>query len=68
MREWLKNLDEIDRDCIHKYEYLFGRKLKDYEEYREIDSKVDDMVLEFNSRRDFFNEYPELKQYKINEN
>ena len=64
MREWLKNVDELDRDCIHKYEYLLGRKLKDYNEYREIDGQVEDMVLDFAGRKDFYEIYPELKKYR----
>lgn len=67
MREWLKRLDEIDRDCVHQYEYLLGRKLQDYNEYVEIDKQVDEMVLEHESRKDFYKTYPELKKYrKIN--
>jgi hypothetical protein len=64
MRDWLKSVAEIDRDCIHKYEYLLGRKLKDYDEYMEIDSQVDEMVLEFDSRKEFYKSYPELKKYR----
>lgn len=64
MRNWLKNVDEIDRDCIYKYEYLLGRKLKSYNEYREIDSQVNEMVLEFEGRKDFYEVYPQLKKYK----
>jgi hypothetical protein len=64
MRDWLKCLDELDRDCVHQYEYLLGRKLKDYNEYVEIDKQVDDMILDFESRKDFYKEYPELKKYK----
>ena len=64
MREWLKCVDEIDRDCIHRYEYLLGRKLKDYDEYMEIDSQVDEMILEFNGRKEFYEAYPGLKKYK----
>jgi hypothetical protein len=57
-------LDEIDRDCVHQYEYLLGRKLKNYNEYVEIDKQVDEMVLEHESRKDFYKIYPELKKYK----
>ena len=64
MRDWLSSLDEIDRDCIHRYEYLLGRKLKDYNEYHEIDSQVDEMVLEWNYRKEFFEAYPNLRKYK----
>ena len=64
MRDWLKSEDEIDRDCIHRYEYLLGRKLKDCREYHEIDAQVDEMILEFDSRKDFYESYPELKKYR----
>ena len=64
MREWLKCADEIDKDCILRYEYLLGRKLKDYNEYDEIDGKVDEMILEFTSRKEFYKAYPELRKYR----
>jgi hypothetical protein len=64
VRDWLKYVDEIDKDCIHRYEYLLGRKLKDYDEYSEIDEQVDDMILEITSRKVFYNMYPELKKYR----
>ncbi len=64
MRDWISSLDEIDRDCVHRYEYLFGRKLKDYDEYLEIDGQVDEMILEFESRKEFYKTYPELKKYR----
>lgn len=62
MRNWISSLDEIDRDCIHRYEYLLGRKLKDWNEYVEIDNQVDEMILEFKGRKEFFEVYPELKK------
>jgi hypothetical protein len=64
MREWLKVLDEIDIDCVHRYEYLLGRKLKDRKEYSEIDGQVDEMILEYESRKEFFEVYPELRRYR----
>ena len=64
MRNWLKDVDEIDRDCILKYEYLLGRKLKDYNEYLEVDRQVDEMILEFKGRKEFYKTYPELKKYR----
>lgn len=64
MRDWLKGVDEIDIDCIHRYEYLLGRRLRDYYEYSEIDEQVDEMILEFESREEFFKAYPELKKYR----
>lgn len=68
MREWLKGLDQIDIDCIHQYEYLLDRKLNGYEEYHEIDQQVDEMVLEWESRKEFFKAYPNLERYKIHPN
>ena len=64
MRDWLKSADEIDRDCIYRYEYLLGRPLKNYNEYHEIDGQVDEMILEFESRKEFYEVYPELKKYR----
>lgn len=64
MREWIKCLDEIDRDCVYRYEYLLGRKLNGHDEYSEIDSQVDEMSLDWHSRKEFFKAYPELKKYK----
>lgn len=62
-REWIDKLDEIDQDCIYQYEYLLGRQLKNYEEYHEIDSLVDEMILDWGSQKEFFEAYPELKAY-----
>ena len=64
MRDWLKSEELIDRDCIYRYEYLLGRKLKDHDEYVEIDKQVNEMVLEFDSRKEFYKTYPELKKYR----
>ena len=63
VRDWVDELDEIDQDCVHQYEYLLGRYLKDNAEYVEIDSKVMEMILEFETREDFFECYPELLSY-----
>lgn len=63
MREWLKNMEEIDRDCVHQYEYLLGRKLNNREEYVEIDGQVNEMILEWENRKEFFKTYPNLKRY-----
>lgn len=64
MREWLEKLSQMDRDCVLQYEYLLGRKLTGQEEYRKIDAKVEDMVLDYDSRLDFFSDYPELCKYR----
>lgn len=64
MRDWVQRLDDIDIDCVYQYEYLLERKLNDYNEYHEIDSQVDEMILEFESREEFFKAYPELIKYK----
>lgn len=64
MRKWYKNLDEIDRDCADQYEIFLGRKLKNESEYMEIDSYVDEMILEYENEEEFFENYPKLKRYK----
>ena len=64
MRDWLKYADEIDKDCILQWEYLLGRKLSGYEEYEMLDKMIDEMVLEWESRKTFFKEYPELQKYR----
>lgn len=63
MRAWLKSLSDIDRDCVHQYEYLLGRKLTGHAEYVEIDAQVDEMILEWSSREEFFTQYPDLQKY-----
>lgn len=64
MRDWLKSLDEIDRDCVHQYESLLGRQLTGFEEYHTIDSQVDEMILEWDNREEFFKAYPDLEKYR----
>lgn len=63
-RGWLIQLDEIDLDCIFRYEKFFERKLKNDDEYYEIDQQVDDMVLDYKSAEEFFEDYPQLLKYK----
>lgn len=62
-RDWVESLDDIDRDCVEQYEFLLGRQLKDHSEYHEIDSHVDEMILEYETAEEFFGDYPELKKY-----
>lgn len=64
MREWLKTLSEIDLDCVQRYEYLLGRQLTGPEEYTEIDRQVNEMILEWEDRTEFFAEYPMLQTYR----
>ena len=64
MRDWLRCVDEIDKDCILQWEYLLDRKLNDYNEYDILDGMIDEMVLEWKSRREFFKQYLKLEKYK----
>ena len=64
MREWLRNTDEIDKDCILRWEYILNRKLNDFNEYHILDGMIDEMILEWRSRTEFFKRYPELERYK----
>lgn len=61
--EWFFALDEIDQDCVQQYTYLLGRTLVSEEEYKEIDSQVDEMILEWETPEKFFKDYPELVKY-----
>lgn len=63
-RYWLDDLDQIDADCILQYEYLLGRKLESYDEYIEIDNQVDEIILEWDNREEFFECYSELEKYR----
>ena len=63
MREWIKQLSEIDRDCIEHYEYLLGRELRDKAEYKEIDGQVEEMILEWDSLENLLEQYPTLEKY-----
>lgn len=62
-RDWVENLDDIDKDCVEQYEFLFGRQLKDWAEYHEIDGHVAEMILDYHTAEEFFGDYPELKRY-----
>lgn len=64
VRDWIYQGDEFDRECILKFEYILGRKLKDFEEYRNLDSRLDDMVIEYHGRKDFFADFPEMRKYR----
>ena len=63
-REWIYEGDEFDRECILKFEYILGRKLKDFKEYENLDSYLDGMVIEYAGRKDFFADYPDMRKYK----
>lgn len=64
VRDWIYKGDEFDVECILKFEYILGRKLRDFEEYRNLDSRLDGMVIEYNGRKDFYADYPEMKKYR----
>ena len=64
-REWVNGKDDIDVDCIHQFEFLLGRELKDEEEYVLLDSMIDEMILEYETQDDFFDAYPEMKKYRF---
>lgn len=61
IREWLKPVDEIDRDCIHHWEKLLGIKFRSYEDYSEIDSWIEDMILDYDTKAELINEYPNIE-------
>ena len=63
-RGWLIQLDELDLDCVFLYEKFLERKFKNDDEYYEINQQVDDMVLDYESAEEFFEDYPQLLKYK----
>lgn len=58
MRDWLKELDEIDRDCVRKWEHFLRMKFNSRDEYRVADALIDDMILDYETKRDFTKAYP----------
>ena len=63
-RSWIYDGDEFDIECILKFEYILGRKLRDFEEYLNLDSHLDGMVIEYAGRKDFYADHPEMKKYR----
>ena len=61
IREWLKPVDEIDRDCIHWWEKLLGIKFRSYEDYSEIDSWIEDMILDYDTKEELIDVYPNIE-------
>ena len=58
MRDWLKPLDEIDRDCIYRWEKLLKIKFNSYEEYEEVDAQIEEMILDYETKRELKENYP----------
>lgn len=61
--DWKSYLRAVDLDCALQYEEFLGRPLTGKEEYKEIDAQVDEMVLDFESKEEFFTAYPSLRKY-----
>lgn len=60
MRDWLKSLQEIDKDCVRQWEKLLGIKFNSLTEYLEIDMLIDEMILEYESKRELEAAYPDI--------
>lgn len=60
MRDWLKLLDEIDRDCVHQWEKLLKIKLNSYEEYSKVDELIGEMILEYETKSELKDAYPNI--------
>ena len=65
IRDWIYQGDEFDVECILKFEYLLGRKLKDFEEYMNLDSRLDGMAIDYSGRKDFYADHPEMRKYRM---
>lgn len=61
MRDWLKPVDEIDRDCIHQWEKLLRIKFQSYDEYSEVDGLIEDMILDYENKKELKMEYPNIE-------
>lgn len=60
MRDWLKSLQEIDKDCVRQWEKLLGIKLKSRTQYLRVDWLIDEMILEFESMKELRAAYPDI--------
>lgn len=60
MRDWLKPLQEWDRDCVHRWEKLLGIKFNSLTEYLEIDMLIDEMILEYETKRELEAAHPDI--------
>lgn len=61
---WFSDLDQIDQDCVEQYTFLLGRPLVSKEEYKEIDSLVNEIILDWEGPpEEFFEAYPDLKKF-----
>lgn len=58
MRDWLKELDDLDRDCVRKWEQFLRMKFNSRDEYRVADAFIDDMILDYETKRDFTKAHP----------
>ena len=63
-RKWIHRGDEFDKECILKWEYILGRKLRDWDEYVMLEDQLYGMILEYQGRKDFFADFPKMKRYK----
>ena len=60
MRDWYKTASDIDRDCIHWWERLFRIQFKSYEEYSKVDALIDEMILEYENKKELKQFYPNI--------
>lgn len=64
VRCWLRELNEYEKECVSRCDYLFGRAISSLEEFRAIESKVQEPISQWTSRVEFFNAHPNLVKYK----
>ena len=62
----IHGIDDIDEDCIRCFEDFIGRRFKTYDEYKEIDGQMDDMILDYDTREEWLAAYPALAKYVKN--
>ena len=65
MREWMKELNDTERDAVHEFEYLLGRKITDKNEFHAIIKILPkEAMLNGYGRVEFFRAYPFMRKYK----
>lgn len=65
MREWVKELNNVERDAVHEFEYLLNRQLQDKDEFHNILKLLpDEALLNGYGRIEFFRAYPFMRQYR----
>ena len=53
MKDYPLRISEMDKDCIKKYEDLMGVQFDTYEQYKQLDSFLDFIILDIDTKEEF---------------